>query len=169
MHLAKNEEEKNTMPRNPNKRNCAVPGCNAWAMRESDPPRCAPHSGKVAAPEGNQNRLVHGLYATAVRPDERDAFEAHAGDATLAAEIAITRIALRRIFGMLLTGETPGDNPRPLDAQDLARYISLAFRGAGTISRLLRANHAVGGGASDIPQAIESALDALGDRWDLEL
>jgi hypothetical protein len=157
------------MPRNPNKRDCSVPDCNAWAMRDSDPPLCAPHSGRVGAPLGNQNHLIHGFYATAVRPDERDDLEARAGDATLASEIAITRIALRRIFGMLVTGETPGEDPRPLDAQDYARYVGLAFQGAGAISRLLRANHAVGGGASDIPQAIETALDVLGDRWDVEL
>ena len=84
-------------------------------------------------------------------------------------EIAVTRIALRRIFGMLVTGETPGDNPRPLDAQDYARYVGLAFQGAGAISRLLRANHAVGGQSSEIPQAIESALDQLGDQWGIEL
>lgn len=157
------------MPRNPNKRNCTVPSCNAWAMRASEPPRCAPHSGRTGAPEGNQNRLIHGFYATAVHPDEQDDLAAHAGDATLASEIAITRIALRRIFGMLVTGETPGDNPRPLDAQDYARYVGLAFQGAGAISRLLRANLAVGGQSSDIPRAIESALDKLGDQWGIEL
>ena len=31
--------------------------CRAWAIRGSDPPRCAAHSGKVGAPSGNQNAL----------------------------------------------------------------------------------------------------------------
>jgi hypothetical protein len=117
------------MPRNPNKRHCTVPGCNAWAMRDSEPPRCSPHSGKVGAPEDNQNRLTHGFYSTAVHPEELADLASHACDATLLAEIAITRIALRRIFGMLVTGQTPAPNSRPLEARDYARFVGLAFRG----------------------------------------
>jgi hypothetical protein len=164
------------MPRNPSKRRCAVPGCRACevrlrmgAMRESDPPHCSPHSGQAGAPEGNQNRLVHGFYATAVHPEELGDLAIDASGASLQAEIAITRIALRRIFGMLVTGQTPGPDPRPLEVQDYARFVGLAFQGAGAISRLLRANHAVGGQTSDIPHAIESALDELGAQWGIEL
>lgn len=158
------------MPRNPNKRRCTVSGCKAWAMRGSDPPRCSPHSGKVGAPLGNQNRRIHGFYATAVHPEELGDLDTRAGDSTLKAEIAITRIALRRIHDMLVTGETPGPNPRPLEPQEFARYVGLAFQGAGAISRLLRANYMVGGGQiSEIPEAIESALDELSVRWGVEL
>jgi hypothetical protein len=109
------------------------------------------------------------FYATAVHPEELADLAAHASDTTLAAEIAITRIALRRILGMLVAGQTPGPDPRCLEPQDYVRFVGLAFHGAGTISRLLRANHAVGGQTSEIPRAIEKALDVLGDQWDLEL
>jgi hypothetical protein len=158
------------MPRNPNKRHCTVPGCNAWAMRDSEPPRCSPHSGKVGAPEDNQNRLTHGFYSTAVHPEELADLASHACDATLLAEIAITRIALRRIFGMLVTGQTPAPNSRPLEARDYARFVGLAFQGAGAISRLLRANHAVGGDLpSEFERAMDAALDTLSAQWGVEL
>jgi hypothetical protein len=158
------------MPRNPNKRRCSVPGCNAFAMRESDPPRCSPHSGKVGAPEGNRNRLTHGFYSTAVHPEELADFASHASEATLLAEIAITRIALRRIFRLLVTGQTPGPNPRPLEARDYARFVGLAFQGAGAISRLLCANHAVGGDKpSEFERAMDAALDTLSAQWGVEL
>jgi hypothetical protein len=133
------------MARNPDKRKCIEEGCNAWAIRDSQPPRCSPHSGKVGAPEGNRNRLTHGFYATAVLPEELDDLGEETVDSTLADEIAITRVALRRILRMLLTGQSPGPDPRPLDAADYARISALAFRGAGAISRLLRAHHDLGG------------------------
>jgi hypothetical protein len=40
--------------------------CRAWAVRGSDPPRCAPHGGgasPVGAPRGNENARTHGFYA----------------------------------------------------------------------------------------------------------
>jgi hypothetical protein len=32
-------------PPNPLGRRCHVPGCNAWALRDSDPPTCVSHAG----------------------------------------------------------------------------------------------------------------------------
>jgi hypothetical protein len=200
--------EGNPMPRNPNKTPCSVPGCRAWAIRGSDPPRCSPHRhatvrpgpalrcppspsrgpaegparsaspeavlegpGRgVGAPPGNQNRLVHGFYANVLHPEELADLAVYAADATVDAEIAIVRVALRRILGMLLTGMTAGPNPSPLDAQDYARFASLAFRGAGTVSRLFRARQALGGDKQDaITSAVHQALDELSAEWDVEL
>jgi hypothetical protein len=60
------------VPRNPNKRPCSVPGCRAWVIRGSDPPRCSAHTpGKTGAPSGNRNSLTHGFYASTLHPDER--------------------------------------------------------------------------------------------------
>ena len=45
--------------------------CRAWAVRGSDPPRCAPHGGgtaRVGAPKANQNARKHGYYATLTAP-----------------------------------------------------------------------------------------------------
>jgi hypothetical protein len=40
--------------------------CRAWAVRGTDPPRCAAHGGTdapIGAPQGNTNALKHGYYA----------------------------------------------------------------------------------------------------------
>ena len=166
------------MPRNPNKTPCSVPGCRAWAIRGSDPPTCSPHRHTTAysepapecqagpvegpaegqaepgqpgvgAPPGNQNRLVHGFYATVLQPKDRDDLVAYAADPTLDAEIIVARVALRRILGMLLTGRTPGPDGSLLTAWDYARCAGLAFQGAGAVSRLLRARQALTGGPQE--------------------
>jgi hypothetical protein len=124
----------------------------------------------VGAPPGNQNRLVHGFYATILQPKDRDDLVAYAADATLDAEIVIARVALRRILGMLLTGCTPGPDGIPLTAWDYARFAGLAFQGAGTISRLLRARKILTGDReSALSRAIDQALDELGEEWGVEL
>ncbi len=200
------------MPRNPNKTPCSVPGCRAWAIRGSSPPRCSPHRSRKASPEAgqqaspdpvptqaggtgpkgrkiegrtlseaegrtptvgappaNQNHLVHGFYSTVLRPKERADLVAYAADTTLDAEIAIARVALRRILGMFLTGVTPGPEPFPLDAQDYARFASLAFQGAGTISRLLRARQALSGDTDPLMGFLTQALEELGEEWGVDL
>ncbi len=40
--------------------------CNAWALRASEPPRCASHSGLTGAPAGNRNAEKHGGYSRPV-------------------------------------------------------------------------------------------------------
>jgi hypothetical protein len=164
------------MPRNPDKIRCAVPGCHAWAIRGSDPPRCSPHRGQsgpepgpgVGAPPGNQNHLVHGFYATVLHPEELAGLTTYAADATLDAEIVITRVALRRILGMLLSGTTPAPNPRSLEAEDYARFTALAFQGACTLSRLLRARQALPG-ASPLVSFLDQVLEELGKEWGIPL
>ena len=182
------------MPRNPHKIRCSIPGCRAWAIRGSDPPICSPHRSKashesaagagpesvvgaspestrgVGAPPGNQNRLIHGFYATVLHREELADLATYAGDTTVDSEVAIVRIALRRILGMLLTGLTPGPNPRPLEAHDYARFIALAFQGAGAVSRLLRTRQALGGEQNEqYMQIIYQALDEIGKDWDIDL
>jgi hypothetical protein len=131
------------MPRNHNKTPCSVPGCRAWAVRGSDPPRCSPHSAQTGAPPANDNRFVHGFYASVLHPEDLAALAGDAAEPSLDPEIAIVRLALRRILRMLVTGTTPGPNPLPLTADDYARFIGLTFQGAGALSRPLRAGHAL--------------------------
>jgi hypothetical protein len=167
----------NPMPRNPLKTRCSVPGCRAWAIRGSDPPLCSPHRSRkdppgqgVGAPSGNQNRRIHGFYATALPPDEQARLLAPEGITSLDAEIALTRAALDRIYDMLLTGVTPGPNPCPLDAQDYARFIGLAFRGANTVARLLSTRVALGGDPNDaFSVAMDKALDQINAVFGLDL
>jgi len=158
------------MPRNPSKAPCSVEGCRAWAVRDSDPPLCAPHTpGKrIGAPQGNQNALTHGFYASTLQPDDLDGLEEAAWDTTLDGEILIIRVALRRLQRMIVTGVTPGADPRPLEAADYARFFALTCQAANTLSRLLRTRHDLPG--NDRLQAIfDVALDALSEEWGVEL
>jgi len=157
------------MPRNPDKTPCSVQGCRAWAIRGSDPPLCAPHTpGKVGAPAGNQNSLIHGFYSSILHPDDLDALADSAWDTTLNDEILIIRIALRRLQRMISSGLTPGPDPQPLGPDHYARFFGLTFQATNTLSRLLRVR-------SDLPdgdrwtQIMNTALDALGEQWGLDL
>ena len=171
------------MPRNPNKARCTHPGCRAWAVRNSNPPLCAAHGGRAASPEprrrgggaplGNQNARTHGFYASTLDPQERadldDAGDL-AGATSLDAEIIIARIALRRLLHIFHSGTTPGPDPQPLTAQDYVNVIGLAFRGCGTLSRLLRARKDLGGEGLDALQAvIDEVLDDLSEEWGRQL
>lgn len=158
------------MPRNPNKTRCSVPDCRAWAIHGSDPPLCSPHSGRTGAPAENQNHLVHGFYATTLQPDEAADVAAYPVDDTLEPEIAVTRVALRRIHKMLLTGHTLGPDPQPLGADAYARFCSLAFQGAGALSRLLRTRRALGPTEDEVRWAtLDAALDAIAEEWGMDL
>jgi hypothetical protein len=123
----------------------------------------------AGAPPGNENRLVHGFYSTILRSEDGANLLAYAADTTLDAEIAITRVALRRILGMLLTGATPGPEPTPLDLQDYARFAGLAFQGANTISRLLRARKDLSWDSDPLTSAVHQALEEMSEELGMEL
>ena len=153
-----------------NKTPCSIPSCRGWAIRGSDPPRCSPHSARTGAPPTNQNRLVHGFYASVLRPEDLAGLTDDDGRDCLDAKVAIVRLALRRVLSMLVTGTTPGSNPQPLTAADCARFIGLTFHGAGVLSRLLRASRALSPGLSDpLAAAINEALDEIGREYGIEL
>jgi hypothetical protein len=157
------------MPTNPDKRHCTRPGCKAWAVRGSDPPLCSPHSGRVGAPPGNANHLIHGYYTSVLHPEETAGLSDTVETSTLDAEILMTRAAIRRLFQMLKSGKTPGADPKPLTAEDYGRYIGLIFAGAGAISRLLRARAALPGFTSAFDRMMEEVLDNLGKEWGVDL
>jgi hypothetical protein len=124
----------------------------------------------VGARPGNQNHFIHGFYATSLPPDEQVRLLAPGGITTLDAEIALTRAAQERIYDMLLTGVTPGPNPQPLDAQDYARFIGLAFRGSNTVARLLSTRMALGGRPTDaLSVTMDRVLDELSAKWGVDL
>jgi hypothetical protein len=166
------------MPRNPSKTRCSHPGCHAWSVRGSDPPLCSTHAGrhlypgpgkKLGAPAGNQNALTHGFYSDVVRDYAGEPVPS-TGGVSLDDEIAIARVALRRILAMLLSGTTLGPVPRRLDTLDLARLGALAFQGTRTIARLLEVQASLGAeGGSDFAIAINNALDALSQEWGVDL
>ena len=157
------------MPRNPDKKHCSEPGCRAWAVRDSDPPLCVAHTpGKTGAPFGNRNALIHGFYASSLHPDDLATLDEQATESSLDGEILIIRFALRRLQHMIVTGATPGPHSRRLDAGDYARFISLTFQCANTLSRLLRVRHDLPGNDAFL-NVMDAALDGLSKEWGIEL
>lgn len=154
------------MPRNPDKTPCQVPGCRAWAVRGSDPPLCASHTGdkQVGAPPGNQNRRTHGFYGRYIHRDELADLVNLADDWSLEGEVAIARVALRRLLSFLA-------RPDDLSPLDYARLAGVAFRGVGTVARLLKEHHTLAQATrtDDWSRAIDAALDELSEEWGVEL
>ena len=81
------------MPPNPYRVPCGIPGCRAWAVHGSDPPRCSPHSGRAGAPPGDTRHLTHGYYTSVLRPDETAGLSETVAATTLDSEILMTRAA----------------------------------------------------------------------------
>ena len=158
------------MPRNPDKRPCSFRDCNAWAIRDSEPPLCAPHTkGLLGAPFGNRNALTHGFYATTLTPEDLKELDEDVFEDILDDEVLILRVALRRLQRMILSGLTPGANPQPLDVQDYARFIGLTFQGINTLTRLLRVRKDLFPDGDILQEIFDAALDELSEEWGVEL
>jgi hypothetical protein len=173
------------MPRNRAKRPCAYPDCNAWAPRDSAESLCAAHAhlaAKEAGPEpedaiaaterrthggqpGNQNRLVHGFYRRTLRAEDVDDLGDTAKAAGLSDKALIARLALRRTLVMLYSGTTWGEQPRPLEVDELIRIIGLAFQGARTVARHLAIRRTTDPVPDPGGDAIDTALDELSEEW----
>ena len=118
----------------------------------------------------NHNRLVHGFYASALQSEDLSTLAGDAADASLDAENARVRLALRRLLSMILTGATPGANPTPLTAEEHARFIGLIFQGIGALSRLLRTGAALSAGHPDPwTEEMRQVLDEVGSQWGIRL
>ena len=153
------------MPKNPDKRHCQVPGCRAWAIRDSDPPLCSPHSRRNGpALLDNQNARTHGFYSRVIHSHELADLLEEAGATALESEIAIARVALRRLFGYLASAA----DLRPLD---YARLADVIFHGVRTIARLQRDHQTLVAAANEdlFGEAINFALDELSAEWGVEL
>ena len=81
--------------------------CKAWAIHDSNPPRCAPHSGITGAPEGNNNADKHGYYKKQVKPAEINALFDSAADVSLIQEAVLLCVLLRRLAEYLGDRDLP--------------------------------------------------------------
>ena len=149
--------------------------CRAWAVHGTDPPTCASHAGLTVgagAPPGNQNRRTHGFYAAVQPPGDldREQLLALARDETLDTEIAVARLALRRVLDLLLAAEPADLAAAGLTPYEYARLAGLAFQGARTVARLFRdkVDLASRPGAG-LPAFVAQALDELAGEWDVDL
>jgi hypothetical protein len=127
--------------------------CRAWAVRGSEPPRCAAHredGPAVGAPVGNKNREIHGAYA---EPDLGP-------EPSLAEVIADLKRTLQRV--RLAISECT-------DPKDLMAWADLQGRLSSRIGRLERDQAALGGGQDDFWSVLDQVLDEVGDELGLEL
>lgn len=138
--------------------------CQNFAMKGSD--RCRSHRADLpapqsGAPEGNRNRLLHGLYAKYLTDDDLAALATVGADPGLADEIAFTRVVIRRLAELI--GE----------AGSIEQAVSLSsalFTGAGRVAMLLKTQHAISGAAADgLNAAIGHALSELSTIWGTDL
>ena len=133
--------------------------CNAWAMRDSDPPRCAAHRSDggpgVGAPDDNQNRLTHGFYSRPVK--QLETIEDVVQD-TLDRQSQLSAFLDEQMVG------------GSLDVETAAKLLALHGQNASRIGRLLRDKRALSGDAADgLLGAIGQALDELSNELGIEL
>ncbi len=135
--------------------------CRAWAVRSSDPPRCAPHGGgraRVGAPAGNQNAVTHGFYGSSAAPPWADE-PACSIDAVIADLYARHQQLSRYI----------DENMDHLSTAEFARLTSLHGQSASRLGRLLRDRRVLEPEEDGMSWAIQRALDELAKEWGVDL
>jgi hypothetical protein len=153
------------MARNPNKQPCERNGCKNYAQRGSS--YCRSHAPNAPPPNArgaeaaNANAQRHGLYSHFFHPDDLEALAAVSADSGLDDEIALTRVAIRRLAEYIENAGTTDE------AISLAQAL---FAGAGRVAGLLKTQRSLTGQAADgIAGAIGQALDELGAEWGTQL
>jgi hypothetical protein len=137
--------------------------CKAWAQRNSEPPLCRLHRDWPTVVEKNPplpnskqaepHSETETFYSRRFSSEELTAKVGLTLDRGLRGEVAITRVAIRRILTQL---------EKELAPEEYARLASLLFNGARTIAQLLRAQRALSGEAAEgISGAMAQALDEL--------
>ena len=138
--------------------------CNAWAVRESQPPLCSTHlklTTGAGAPADNQNRLTHGFYSSTYTVEELADLVSLALDGSLDDELSASRVAIRRVIEQL---------HNELPPEEYAKLAALVFTGVNTIARLLRTQRVLSGDSADsISGALSIALDEIANEWNIEL
>ena len=153
------------MARNPNKQRCTATTkdgrpCPNFAMPGYA--FCRSHQAPEASAQlGNQAAQKHGLYGRYFREEDLSALAAVATETGLDDEIALARVAIRRLAERIDMVEETGD----------AVALSAAlFNGAGRVAGLLKAQRALSGRAADgVAGAIAQALDELSNEWGVQL
>jgi len=122
--------------------------CRAWAVRGSEPPRCAAHGG---ARRGSQKALPYGALARADLPE----------DCTIDAIIDNLYQQQMRIDALIR--DAAADEAASIG--ELARLLRIHGQNASRLGRLLRDRRALTGDAADgISGAIAQALDELSNE-----
>ena len=143
--------------------------CRAWAMHDTDPPRCAIHAGRAVggAPPGNRNAVTHGYYTapdlsgeTCARPEDVPRIDLN----RIILDLAAKQAQLSAMIDHCL------QDINGHDLRDIARLMALHAQTASRLGRLLRDQDALSGNTADqLQEAINFALDELSEEWGVEL
>ncbi len=145
--------------------------CKAWAQRGSEPALCRAHADRPAGQEKDPFLInpkkeepqseAELFYNRRFSSEELKALVGLALDRSLNGEVAITRVAIRRILNQL---------EEELGPEETAHLATLLFNGARTIAQLLRAQRALSGEAAEgISGAMAQALDELSTMKGIDL
>ena len=101
--------------------------CKAWAIHDSVPPRCAPHSGITGAPKGNDNAVTHGYYQNRVKPEELNSLYEAAAGADLNQETLLLRVLLHRLSAYLIDPDLPLEKVNSIAPTIVSASRALAY------------------------------------------
>jgi hypothetical protein len=140
--------------------------CKAWAVRSSDPARCAAHGGgsrPVGAPAGNANALRHGFGAACpAGPDH--------GGGNSPDECSIDTIIDLLYQRQLQLDDYIDQVQEAATLIELTHLLRIYGQNASRLGRLLRDRRALSGDAADgISGAIAAALDELSTELGTDL
>jgi hypothetical protein len=135
--------------------------CRAWAIRDTDPPRCAAHAGRpVGAPRGNRNAVQHGFYATL----DLDPVDGELPIDTVIRDLALKQAQLSALIGDRLD---LGDEN---EARELMRLLHLHGLNASRLGRLLRDRQVLAAKVNArLLRILGQALDRGGPEREVEL
>lgn len=133
--------------------------CKAWAIHGSNPPLCSAHAGRAGAPPGNSNAVKHGYYSQEYDDHEVASLLAHGTNHTLTDELALTRVALMRLFAFITPED--GESPMPYVYSSVLPHI---FAGVRTVAALLRQMD-----QDDGQSPWDEILDQMSDRLNINL
>ena len=138
--------------------------CQAWAIRDSDPPRCPAHARMDRNLTTRRQRTEEiTVYRQQLSEQEVVDLIANGGGETLGDEIAINRIMLGRLLNFLQEADD-------VSIPEVVKIVALVFRSTKAMSTLLRDEKALSGEAAEgIAGAIGQALDELSMELGLEL
>jgi len=135
--------------------------CRAWAVKQTQPPRCAAHGGTTntnGAPAGNQNATTHGAYTSnspPQGPDKPADFDARIADLD------------RRIMHLSAYIDA---HLVDLQTEHYIKLLNLLGLLTSRLGRLLRDRAVVAPEDRDeLQTAINGALDDLAAQWGADL
>ena len=121
--------------------------CQAWAVRGTDPPRCAAHGGSRPGLYGSWGDTAPGDECTI--------------DAVID-DLYAKQISLSRTIDRIQSDENA-------NLRELVQLLRIHGQNAGRLGRLLRDRRALHGDADGLSDAVNQALDELSEEWGVKL